>query len=404
MTDERLLDFAISDDFKNKYGSPKASAIEPKGSALIVPTIGNGKFYIFLDGNSLRVTRPPDSSRLTLRELLDIEFPPLEWYADRLITPGLTLLWGFAKSGKSILILHILLAIAQGGRALGMLRTKQAEVLLISLEDGNRRLQTRLRAAEAPPLDSFHVFTDWLRADKGIESLEKYLDQYPDIRVVCIDTLFLFSKLADSNDYSSTVNLMESLKRVADSRDIAIVCLHHSKKTNKETGNNDVTETALGSTGIVAGPDHLLYLKRTPAGPSDAVLYFRSKDAEPAEMALSFDHDISGWKYQGEASDLADSDERQEILNLLRDQGPLRTGAIAEALDKKVNNISYLLKRLLQKEHVRKLGYGLYALNTTESPESTETCETTESTGSEELSVNSGLSGGLQGGEELEIF
>lgn len=295
----------------------------------------------------------------TLRELMTIDFPPLLWYAEGLLTTGLTLLWGYAKTGKSILSLHLLLAVAQGGRALGHLPVKKAGVLLISLEDGPRRLQTRLKNAGALPEEGFTIFCDWPRADKGIERLEKYLSEHPEIKVVCIDTLFLFSKIKDGNDYSETTEVMERLKRIADARDICIIAVHHSRKMGKDSG--DMIETALGSTGIVAGPDHLLYLKRTPSGPADAELHFRSKDADGQELALRFNRDIGGWELIGDARDLADTDERQEILDLLKKEGALKTGKIAELLDKKVNAVSNLIHRMVEKEQLRKLAYGLYA-------------------------------------------
>jgi hypothetical protein len=298
----------------------------------------------------------------SITELLDTEFPMLVWFTERIITTGLTLLWGFAKSGKSILILHILLAVAQGGRALGVLKCQKVSVLLISLEDGARRLQTRLKGAGATPTDNFSIFTDWPRGQEGIDRLRQYLDENLDVKIVVIDTLFLFTKIQDGNDYTQTVTIMESLKRIADDRDMSIIVIHHSKKMGKDNGG-DILESALGSTGIVAGPDHLLYLKRTPAEPADAVLHFVSKDTEPAELALKFDNEIMGWAYAGEAADMADTDERQEILDLLRKEGSLKPGEIATKLNKKTPAVSNLLKKMVSKEQVRKIHYGLYCLN-----------------------------------------
>lgn len=300
-----------------------------------------------------------DQVRFNLSELLSAEFPPLVWYVDRLITPGLTLLWGPSKGGKSILILHIILAVSIGGKALGNLDVVRSSVLFISLEDGPRRLQNRLIGAGAIPNDTFEVFFQWPRGDRGIEILAQYLEENPEVKIVVIDTLGLFARLKDSNDYGETIAVMESLKRVADSRDISIILIHHSKKTGKND-NQDFVESALGSTGIVSGPDHLMYLKRTPSGTTDAVLHFRSKDAEPAEIALNFDKDISGWRYAGEAADLADTDERQEILDLLTKNGAMRTGAIASSLNKKPQTVSYLLQRMLEKGQVSNPSYGMY--------------------------------------------
>jgi len=297
----------------------------------------------------------------TLSELLKTDFPPLTWYVENILAGGLTLLWGSSKSGKSILALHLLLAIAQGEDALGTFKSQESGVLLISLEDGPRRLQTRLQGANAPPLENFYIYTDWERGDEGNSSLISYLDANPNIQVVVIDTLGLFSKLRDSNDYMETISVMEKYKSIADEHDIAIILIHHSKKPSGHPGA-DMVHTALGSTGLVAAPDHLIFLERTPAGPTDAVLHFRSKDGDPADLALQFDQDIRGWSFVDKAEDLAGTKERQEILDVLRKNGQMTTGEIAEALGKKKPAVSNLLGRLIEKGQVRKIDYGVYSL------------------------------------------
>jgi hypothetical protein len=225
------------------------------------------------------------------------------------------------------------------------------------------------------------------------------------------------TQIQDGNDYSQTVIIMETLKRIADDRDIAIIVIHHSKKIGKNKPEN-VLETSLGSTGIVAGADHLLYLERTPSSPSDAVLHYVSKDAEPAELALHFDHTIMGWSYQGEASDIADTNERQEILDLLQKDHALRTGEIAEKLGKKTPAVSNLIKKMVGKGLVTKLSYGLYCVNkglepykTTKGSEclqSSESSETSPIVGNED-SLFHDFHGGeplkdSETQEELEIF
>ncbi|ORC37366.1 hypothetical protein B4O97_04015 [Marispirochaeta aestuarii] len=361
-----LNEHVLSEDFAHNYGTPITSKIDIHNGIVMVPT-DRGLYEVHSQEGTITVVPSSQSRQFTLSSLLSTEFPELIWYVDRLITPGLSLLWGYAKSGKSILALHILVDIVLGRKVLGTLAVKQSSALFISLEDGGRRLKQRLQAAGAIGSDNLIIHTDWSRGTEGVRELELFLDVHPAIRVVVIDTLFLFSKLPDSNDYSSTISLMETLKRVADDRDICIIALHHSKKSGRED-STDITQTALGSTGIVSGPDHLLYLKRTPEGPTDAVLFFRSKDAEPAEIALTFDSTIQGWRYAGEADEMADTDERQEILELLRrNQGSMSTGDIADALRKKKAAVSNLLGRLVKKGAVRKLSYGIYTLPSGES-------------------------------------
>lgn len=298
--------------------------------------------------------------RWTVADLLQAEFAPLVWYVERIITSGVTLLWGSPKSGKSIAALHLLVAIAAGGKALGTLGTEHADCLYISLEDGPRRLQKRLQAVDAPWMQSLEIFTKWTRGSKGIEQLEKHLDEHPTIKVVVVDTFVLFTKTRDSSDYSETTDYMEQFKVLAEERDLAIVVIHHSRKVAQGKEDVDFAETALGSTGMTSGPDHLLYLQRTPKGQTDAVLHFRSKDADGAELALNFDHDIQGWRFVGDASEMAKTAERQEIYDFLVEaqeaKGPK---AIADALKKNVNTTKTLLRRMVDEGMVQSMS-GLY--------------------------------------------
>jgi hypothetical protein len=84
-------------------------------------------------------------------------FPPLSYVVPGLIPEGLTLLVGAPKIGKSWLSLAIALAAASGGYALGHVEVGQPRpVLLLALEDGDRRLQARIRklipGESIPPL------------------------------------------------------------------------------------------------------------------------------------------------------------------------------------------------------------------------------------------------------------
>jgi hypothetical protein len=72
--------------------------------------------------------------------------PPLSYVVPGLIPGGLSLLVGSPKIGKSWDSLAIALAAATGGRALGHVKVGPPRpVLLLALEDGDRRLQDCIR-------------------------------------------------------------------------------------------------------------------------------------------------------------------------------------------------------------------------------------------------------------------
>ena len=71
-------------------------------------------------------------------------FDPLDYLVGEILHEGLTILAGKPKKGKSYMALDMSLAMAVGRLAFRHFPTKQQRVLYVSLEDGERRLQTRL--------------------------------------------------------------------------------------------------------------------------------------------------------------------------------------------------------------------------------------------------------------------
>jgi DNA-binding transcriptional ArsR family regulator len=67
-----------------------------------------------------------------------------------------------------------------------------------------------------------------------------------------------------------------------------------------------------------------------------------------------------GWKVTGEGDEVKQGLERREILDLLRENGPMRVVSIARALHKSVSNISNLLSKLAGQDLVTRSKHGTY--------------------------------------------
>jgi RecA-family ATPase len=79
-------------------------------------------------------------------ELLAREFKEPKYAVPHLIAEGLTILAGKPKTGKSWAALDFAVAVAGGYSALGNIDCQQGDVLLLALEDNERRLHQRLKA------------------------------------------------------------------------------------------------------------------------------------------------------------------------------------------------------------------------------------------------------------------
>jgi len=236
----------------------------------------------------------------TAAELLKTQFPEIRWIVPGLIGEGLTLINGAPKIGKSWLVLNLAIAAAAEGKFLGTLTAEQTDTLYLALEDTDRRLNSRLKILKAPDTDKLKIATQWRDSYTG---LENYLKVNKEIGLVIIDTLARFADIEDMNDYAVTTGAMARLKRIADNLNIAIVLIHHSKKTGRGgTSGSDWMEAALGSTGLTGATDSTIFISRDrrEETKTSAVLYATGRDTADRKEFLKLDVDSGGWTITGQ--------------------------------------------------------------------------------------------------------
>ena len=164
------------------------------------------------------------------------------------------------KQGKSSLSRYIATRVASGSECLGR-STIRGQVLLVSLEDHpqhtddslevfgwNRESDARIDILEALPYPTIA---------ENIAFLEQGITDNPDIRLVIIDTLAKFMKVADLNDYTSVLHHVKALRDLAVRHPhVHIMGLCHSKKV--ETDNP--FDSILGSTALRGETDTTIVL------------------------------------------------------------------------------------------------------------------------------------------------
>jgi replicative DNA helicase len=236
-----------------------------------------------------------ETAIITVAELLEKEFPPQKWIIPGLIGFGLIVIAGAPKIGKSWLVLQLAIAAAYGGQFLDAW-ANQTGVLLISLEDTDRRLQSRLRILKAPAINELRITTQW---KDGYIGIDNYLEKNPDIGLVIIDTLGRFANIEDMNDYSKTTEALARLKTIADKRELTIIVVHHARKGENRQGiKNDPVEAVLGSTGIAGTVDSTIALFRHRSNDKinhEGTLYATGRDAPDELKKLTLDIGNGGW-------------------------------------------------------------------------------------------------------------
>ena len=218
-------------------------------------------------------------------------YEPLEkpsFVVDGLIPTGLTLFCGSQKIGKSWLMLKLCLCVSQG-IPLWDMPTREGDVLYLCLEDTFCRIQDRLfrLTDEASGRLHFAVASDKL-SDGLIVQLEDYLKEYPDSRLIVIDTLQTVRTASKDNAYASDYGDISLIKDFADRHSLAVIVVHHIRKQN----DSDVFNKVSGTTGLTGSADATFVLQQESRASNAAKLYVTGRDTPYQEFKLRF-HDCS---------------------------------------------------------------------------------------------------------------
>jgi len=199
---------------------------------------------------------------VTAKDLMARRFPEEDWIIEGLLGPGLTILSGAPKIGKSWLMLSLAQAVSEGGVFMGKLKTSRDQVLYLALEDTHRRIRRRLAELNNGTYEGNENLFIALEWKEGVAGLDAYLKGHKYIALVIIDTLGRFLPgIDDFNDYAKTTGGLAALKRAADDNDTAIIAVHHAKKGAARQGG-DFLEQSLGSQGITGAVDATFILQR----------------------------------------------------------------------------------------------------------------------------------------------
>jgi hypothetical protein len=287
---------------------------------------------------------------MTAAELLRRDLPTARWVVEGLLPPGVTILAGKPKSGKSWLALQLALAVAGGASLPGAGAVAAGEVLYLALEDTEVRLRDRLgrmlgAGAGAAPT-RLSLATTWRPpAEGGRDDLVAWLGTHPQARLVVIDTLAMLRgrrRGAAALDDSLAVEMMRSL---AARFGVAVLIVHHLRKRAAA----DAFDAVLGKVEVTAASDALWVLTRARQE-REAVLHVTGRDVDEQELALSWDAERGLWALLGPADERRLSRDQARVIEVLARAGrPLPPRQLAPLLGKPLGATQVLLWRMAVK-------------------------------------------------------
>lgn len=292
-------------------------------------------------------------------EILVAEYDSPTFIVPGLIPVGLSILAAKPKSGKSLMAIDLGNCLANGSRFLGKFELPEREVLYFALEDTELRIQNRLKKLSDDPSGTgkLHCAIHCGRLDQGfLSDLENWLTQKPATGLVIIDTFNKVRRLKrrGTTPYEKDYNEINELKRFADDHKIALLVIHHLRKSE----GRDITDMIAGSTGITAAADGIMILQKE-RGSNQATFSVAGRDIPDFEVDLVLNQESLYWEISTPTDEL--TKERAEVLAVLKNENrPMKLGEIAAAVEKKNNNVHKLLAGLIIAGNVGKTGYGIY--------------------------------------------
>jgi len=289
---------------------------------------------------------------LTASEVLGMDLPLTKWLVNGIIPPGVGLLVGKPKFGKSWLALNLAVAVVLGKFLFGRFAVTQGSVLYLALEDNHRRLQERLRdmgvSDDEPFLTKIHFAIWWPTFDDvhhGAEYVDKYIDDIGDCILVIIDLLENVrpGKKGNKSDYELAYQDLNAIKRLAQNRNITFLVLHHTNKAQTE----NPMDAVLGSTGLTGATDFTMILQRDGDGSSpNGTLIVRGRDLKEdfkARLTLA----DGWWRWLGTADQMRQNENDNKVLAVLTSE-PRSFTAIEKESGLKKGTCSGVLGRLVK--------------------------------------------------------
>lgn len=291
---------------------------------------------------------------ISSEKILNKKYEEIKWLIKDILPPGLTILAGRPKSGKSFLALNIATKLTISENVFNNYETNKRRILFISNEDSERRIKNRITHSKFEKSNLSFYFESFYFID-GFEEKLKYLIERNKIDLIIVDTLAKALRLSNStkNQYFVEYETMGKIQDFCRKNNISIILLHHTRKAVAEY----VIDSILGTTGMSGAVDTIWLLKKKNG---NHILNVEGKDVESRELYLSQQIRGNQWNLINNAY-LDITPEREEILKLFTiENREIKTGEIASKLGKNTNSISNILKKMKEEGLVKSKKFGYY--------------------------------------------
>ncbi len=259
---------------------------------------------------------------ITASSLLDKQFAPQHELIEGMLAPGLYILAGASKIGKSWLVLQIAHCVSMG-LPIWERKVQKSEVLYLALEDTERRIQSRLMRICGGETGEIAFATEAEVLGRGFEEqVTNYLHRHPQAKLVIVDTLIKVREMnTRGSAYADDYATMTAFKRIAEQYGITMLIVHHTRK--QEAG--DIMDMISGTTGIMGCADGAMVLERPLRRVPKGSISMTGRDFQDAKISLTQDPETMCWEFVGYTDEMPE-EQQDPILSaiavLLEQQNP----------------------------------------------------------------------------------
>ena len=363
------MDIVIAADSKPVSTCEKAREVAKTINArLAVPTVDSDFNDMHMAGQDVRATIeaavPPGGLLITdWGALGSKQFDPVDWVIEDLLPPGVSMLSGRPKQGKSWLVHAWAMLIAAGKPVFGM-KTNRCKTLYLALEDSDRRLQARtLKLMRTHGIGNndingyFYSTTESSKLGDGLEEeIAHTIDRVPDMRLIIIDVLAKVRqhRKPQQSVYESDYEVGNALKAIAKKYPaVCFLIVHHNNK-----GSSDALDSISGTHGLAGGMDNTFSIMNAGQG---LELHINGRDIENSDC-IPLPRGLDGMftlEDRESAFRKSMSISRGKIIDAIKEGAETQKDIAAETgLDG--NLINAQLRRMLKTNVVEKAGRGKY--------------------------------------------
>ena len=259
---------------------------------------------------------------LPISELMEKDLPPIRWLIDDILPEeGITIMAAKPSSLKTWAALQMAIDIASGKKFLDKFETRQAPVLILDGESGERLLKNRLevlKASKELPI-YYQTYSGRKKFDKAFFDYTVAFCAVNKIKLVIFDSLIRF---IDAKDENSSMDISEAFRWFSRLKEagISVLLIHHSRKG---TSDIDSLDSVRGSGDIIASCDVgiILFGRMNNAITIKVGKNRYDEETKPFRAEFKKDSDkTSHWRYLGVFEEKKRESEIFEIITAILEE------------------------------------------------------------------------------------